>query len=354
MTIGKDSPLVLFNDGEQCVADDYNAQQNVLTQRAWEVPGYSDLLSFARFGVGGGYDANLSGGPWHIKQGVFVKGGGLLPLKSGLTSSLGGGFLGTWSGFDTGLGYPLDVSVAPSRLQWVYLPPGAWSHNHNPAPSGQFRYDLVTCAITTVEGGETIRSFADDVTGALTSTVDNKLSSLTLDLDPTTAVVQGAAGATPSLPVVPGGRRVLYCVRVSDSAITDIFDCTVPAGPLITSETLPAKDALLPASSSWTNTVSGGGISTGGIVTTSAGQSMTIPAPSAMRGDPNLRMVGVAIRANLNAGDSLALYRLDSSVDGGALNLIADLTGSITTGGALGTILVDLRGLPALGGLGRG
>ena len=47
---GHGNSIVLFNDGEEVVQGDFNALQNALTERAWEVPGMADLTAFDEFG----------------------------------------------------------------------------------------------------------------------------------------------------------------------------------------------------------------------------------------------------------------------------------------------------------------
>ena len=51
--IGHSNALVKFSEGEEVVEGDFNALQNCLTERAWEVPGMADLTAFDEVAVRG-------------------------------------------------------------------------------------------------------------------------------------------------------------------------------------------------------------------------------------------------------------------------------------------------------------
>ena len=92
---GHGNSIVLFNDGEEVVQGDFNALQNALTERAWEVPGMADLTAFDEFGQLYTDAFSDNGTLWTARNyGVFTRGGGLLPSASGLVSSIGGGMVG--------------------------------------------------------------------------------------------------------------------------------------------------------------------------------------------------------------------------------------------------------------------
>ena len=344
MPIGVGNGLVKFNDGEEVVESDFNALQNALTLRAWEVPGYADFTAFDQFGgASGDYSQMLAystGISTARNQSVYTRGGGLCPSSAGFVSSLGGGFLGVWAQDDHD-GYPdTGVSTSARWMRWVFLPPSAWTHVHGAAASGKYRYDLVTCRVLEGDSGTlTTRSFEDATTGALTTQSFEKQTALTLDLDAATAITVGAEGSDPAaltLPLIPAGRRLLYYVKVSSSAIVGTYDCTIPAGKLITGITFPKNDGVY-RSGTWTD--AGLGL----IACTTAATVACIP-PSQICGDPSVRILGVAVTATLNTGDTVKVQQFPTV--GGPV-VLADITSKFTLDGSLHTTLVDLRGLPA-------
>jgi hypothetical protein len=348
MTIGKDSPLIKFNDGEPVDPQDFIALQNLLSQRAWELPGFDDMMAFERINMGPPYGPMLIYGvgtlPGNTQtSGVFTRGGGLLPSSSGLVSSLGGGLLGVWALPATYSGYPDTPALTSSVIRWAFLPNGSWAHTHTAAPSGQFRYDLVTCRVLEADTALTTRSFEDATTGALTSASINKQTNLMIDLDASTAITQGTAGGSPTLPAIPSGRRILYYVKVSDSAITEVHDCTIPAGKLIVGTSPAMLTGVYPSA-----VVAGGG----SLQAHLAEDTFHLLPPGSLCGDPSVRLLGVALDAKLNTGDTVHLRKVSRCGLQAESSPDIDVTSSFTLDNAEHTVFLDLRGLPGGNGLG--
>jgi hypothetical protein len=353
MSIGHSNALVKFSEGEEVVEGDFNALQNCLTERAWEVPGMADLTAFDEVGQAYSDAFSDNGALWAARNyGVFTRGGGLLPSAAGLVSSLGGGVVGIWSNpgnlppevlVD---GVLHDDSTASRTMRWVFLSGSTWSYTHGATSSGQYRVDIVTCKIDEGAAWPTSRSFQDAVTGALTSQSPYKQMALTLDLDASTAVTVGAEAASAAaaiIPAIPTGRRLLYYVLVHDSAMT-VFDCTIPVGSLITAITLPVNSAIYRAGPApWVEDYSLiGGLT--GSYSTGAAVAFCIP-PESITGDPSVRILGALVTARLTADHTV---HIQSNATHGAWSPsdIADVTGLFTRDGQYHSTLIDLRGLP--------
>ena len=341
---GHGNSIVLFNDGEEVVQGDFNAVQNCLTERAWEIPGYHDLAAFDQFAST--YETAFIYGPGNgRKSGVFTKGGGLCPSydgPTGRTSSLSGGLLGIWS---TPLdGTPPVDSTAARAMRWVSLWGGEWSYLHDATATGQYRVDIVTCKIDEAAAVPTSRSFQDAVTGALTTWTGDKQTVLTLDLSSTTAVTKGteaASEAAATIPAIPTGRRLLYYVVVHGTAITSIHDCTIPAQSLQSGIIFSVQGYL--KSASWTE-------SNFHITSTTSVSTVLLPPP-AISGDPSVRVLGLQVAATLHGADSVRLCTYDWQTDTAPMNGL-DLSGLFARSGAPETTTIDLRGKPSATGVG--
>ena len=342
MAIGTGNSLVLFNDGEEVVESDFNALQNALTERAWEMPGWHDMAAFDQFGST--YETAFIYGPGDgRKYGVFTKGGGLLPSYSGLGSSLAGGLIGIWSTPMDGTP-PVDPTVARA-VRWVSLWGGEWSHTHDAAGSGKYRYDIVTCKIDEGDSGTLIsRSFEDATTGALTTQNCDKQTALTLDLVAATAVTKGTEAASEgaaTIPAIPSGRHLLYYVLVHYTAIEKVFDCTIPAGSLITGTMFPVQGyGRYPV---WTES--------GLIITSTTNSEAVLLPPPEITGDPSVRVLGFCMSATLKATDTVQMVALDP-VAGTTANIGPALSTQFTRDSGPHTQMIDLRGLPASTGCG--
>jgi len=346
MAIGTGNGLILFSDGEEVVEGDFNALQNCLTERAWEVPGMADLTAFDEFGQLYTYAFSDNGALWTARNcGVFTRGGGLLPSASGLVSSMAGGMIGIWS---NPLNRPSSDPTAARTMRWVYLSGSAWSHTHAATSSGQYRIDIVTCKIDEAAAVLTPRSFQDATTGALTSQSFNKQTVLALDLDASTAVTVGdeaASAAAAIVPAIPSGRRLLYYVVVHDSTMT-AYDCTIPAGSLITAITLPVNSAIYRnGGGAWTEDYANNMGYLLAPTTVGAATAFCVPPPS-IAGDPSVRILGALVTAYLHSGDTVRVERSPTALGGAwSPTTMAEITSLFTTGG-YHSVLVDLRGLP--------
>ena len=348
---GHGNSIVLFNDGEEVVQGDFNALQNALTERAWEVPGMADLTAFDEFGQLYTDAFSDNGTLWTARNyGVFTRGGGLLPSASGLVSSIGGGMVGVWSNSGN---LPSDDSTASRTMRWVFLSGSTWSYTHAATSSGQYRIDIVTCKIDEAAAVWTSRSFQDATTGALTTWTGDKQTALTLDLDASTAVTVGAEAASAAaavVPAIPSGRRLLYYVVVHDSTMT-AYDCTVPLGRLITGISFPTNSAIYRngAGGGWTE-IFGAGLNEMASPTTSASTNaiFCVP-PDSIAGDPSVRILGVLITAHLHANDTVRVER-NTTAGAWSPTVLADITPLWIVPGYLDgnyhSVLVDLRGLP--------
>ena len=341
---GHGNSIVLFNDGEEVVQGDFNALQNALTERAWEIPGYHDLVAFDQFGTD--YNTALIGGDGR-KYGVYTKGGGLLPSYDGpygRTSSLTGGLLGIWA--TPLVGNPNVDSTVARAMRWVSLWGGEWSYLHDATTSGQYRIDIVTCAVNEAASGTLVsRSFQDATTGALTSIDVDKQTSLTLDLASATAVTKGAEAASEAaavIPAIPTGRRILYYVVVHNTAITSMHDCTIPAGSLITNVMFPTQGYSW--ASAWTVS---GGLS----ITATGNNSTVLMPPQGIAGDPSVRILGFTFEGTLQATDVVQMAMFDWTA--GTWTLVGPaLSAQFARSGAPELKTIDLRGKPAATGSG--
>ena len=343
---GHGNSIVLFNDGEEVVQGDFNAVQNALTERAWEVPGIADLTAFDEFGQAYSDAFSDNGALWTARNyGVFTRGGGLLPTVSHLVSSMAGGMVGVWSISGT---LPSDDSTAARSMRWVFLSGSTWTYTHAATTTGQYRVDIVTCKIDEAAAVPTSRSFQDAVTGALTTWTGNKQTALALDLSASTAVTQGAeagSAAAAIIPAIPAGRHLLYYVVVHDSTMT-AYDCTIPVGSLITAITLPVNSAIYRnGGGAWTEDYANNMGYLLAPTTVGAATAFCVPPPS-MTGDPSVRILGALVTAYLHPGDTVRVERSPTTLGGAwSPTTMAEITSLFNTGG-YHSVLVDLRGLP--------
>jgi hypothetical protein len=347
--------LVKFNDGEELVEGDFNDLQNALTERAWEIPGCSDLMAFEQLGKS--YLDMLSNWvtAYAHRTGVFTKGGGLMPSFSGASSYLSGGLLGTWDQQGTEAHLPQANSMVTRSLRWAMFIPefGNWSYAHDSAATGKTRYDIVTCRITETSGGQVTRTFEDATTGKVSAQDYDKRTMLSVDLDSASAVTKGAeTTGTPSIPAVPTGRHLLYYVLVNDSGIVTVHDCTIPAGPLLTAYCCPSIDGL--CSTAWIPISTVGGTPTGGVGAANAGE-FVCPVPVAFR-DPSVRILGVAVQALFTTGTQVTLRAINSADL--TVTTVAQLGGGGVVTSSFGmdsvnrVVSLDLRGPPAPASIG--
>ena len=329
MSTGTGNALILFNDGEEIEETDFNALQNALTLRAWEVPGFADMVAFDQFGSN--YDAVFIGADGR-NGGVFTKGGGLLPTASGPISTLHPGMLGIWN--RPGYGIPDSDPLAARSVRWFYLAT-SWAYTHD-ATSGGYRYDLVSCASTEAAGVPTARPFQDGTTGIATSVTVNKETVLTLDLATSPTVTKGGeagSAAAAQIPALPSGRNLLYYVLLHGSAITNVYDCTIPVGPLITAIAYPAFSHY----DTWPT-------EEGAIAASASGTAILVP-PSSFAGDPSVRILGFTMCAGLLPGDTVRMVAL-AGKGGTTTNIGGDLSTLFTRDSSLYVTTIDLRGLP--------
>jgi hypothetical protein len=338
MSFGVGSNRTTFQDGEAIASQDLTQIGLNASQRAWETPGFANLLAFDL--PGSSYDIifdTTSSVMYGRRLGVFTVGGGLAvsaPLSPARGTVLGSGFAGLW---DETSPTPSDNNPSSAKMSWIRMPSNNWTWVHVAAGAGNTRYDIVHCAAVKSNLSVT-RHGKDATTGAKFSLPTNVAEQLNLDI----AVTQGTQSTgTPSLPSFPAGRHVLYAARVSDTAITELHDFTIPVGPLVTAEGMPSLVPGLGGSIPWA--VDGAFLT--GAASSGAGPLYAFP-PSGIMGNSNSRILGFQMNHALKAGDTVKVVRM---VMTGTYTELIDVTS------ALGTIdgtdreasFIDLRGGPA-------
>lgn len=328
------SKVVNFNDGQALAYDDLNAIVRSATSRAWEIPGYWDLWA-ADFPFDSTPNTRFDA-PTGINGRVFVKGGGVAPNFSGLTVTPSSGFIGTY----VSAAYPADTQPV---MRWVYLAQAdSISFTHAAAGGGNYRYDLITVAMTEAASDSQNVDFKDGTTGALSTQSLNTRRSLTAQFTVTQGVAAGSIGAA-VIPNVPVGQCLLYVVLVGPSAIQFVQDVTVPVGqPRFFSA--PVGSFAISA-----NTGTDWGVAAGqaNIVAVAGNKQVVIAVPY-FGGDPHARLLSLLMKYRLTAGTGQVEIgsHLYGQSPASGFTPITDITGRFTVDGADHETLVDLRGWP--------
>lgn len=298
----KKSNTVNVSPGEALSYNDLLDIQKALTQRAWEVPGYSDALSAMRFLDGVGSYAGAFAAPANIAKIVFTKGAGLyMPPPIGFNLLVYDGFAGIYNGTtDPG---EFSISSPNTKMRWAInsqSPSLTTLAVGNPGGGGASeQYSLIEATITEATSEVATRHFKDSATGALSTAATAKRRSLTLNF----FVNDGFAAAVGSgtLPALTAGRSLVGYTRQTSAGIQEVYDCTVPFGP-IRERVLFSKDAIL----------------SGNFVAGTTPQTITSPGFGATAsyfpmGDPRERLVGFSLLHAMNGVCSVSLLRTEAN-----------------------------------------
>ena len=308
------------------------------SQRAWEAPGWANLLAFDL--IGQTYsDIFLGAVTYASKYGVFTVGGGLVAEKSSLTSFLNPGFMGIMD--ETRVAPPASTDTLP-RMSWCWIGNGDCSQTHGACSASNTRYDLVHAAVVRSDLTVT-RHFKDSSTGAKTSQTLINGEGLAVNFQVTAGT---ETTGTPTMPSLPANRHACYAVRVTDTGISEVHDFAIPTGTIQSGERMPIVDANLYGVTSWaidTATV-------GGVTSSNATYQLYLLPPEGLLGNPNARLLGVQITHTLKTGDTVKLVKMP--LIGTTPTDLLDITTKMKTGGgspdgSLQDVLVDLRGLPS-------
>jgi hypothetical protein len=345
-------------DGRAITDVDLNAISNNMTRRAWEIPGYADIIAFDQIEQTDAIDYAMIWQAYNSSNarsgGVFTRGGGLQPYRfNALQTSIRGGLLGVWNMAGTQLP-PAPDGVA--NMMWLQIhgtSSGSFPRvTHDDCAAGHQRWDLVVCTVSEVDSAAVQRHWEDAVTGAKTSqgVVPAKKMELSYSVvkgtPVTTAVAPDPPGYNASVPQLPAGQHVLYAVLIdgdqggADVAdIKEYRDLTIPTGRL-RKVMQPASTAVRDAD--WTvGTVDHSATTTA----TSAPAEIVFFPP--FSGDGEVRILAVKIAYKLASGSYTAFRRMTCNSPGGQ-QLIMDITRYLNTDGADHETLLDLRGAPSL------
>lgn len=343
---GTNSKILLFNAGESLDLNDLNNIGYGLSQRSWEWPDYANALNVAP--IHATAYATLWGTP-PVDKCVFTKGAGCIPKRvSNTESSLEPGFIGLWtSTAPPTVIVPASAPAAPA-MRWIYVNAAqvTFTHTLNTDPTNN-RWDIVTVKIDQVDGDASSRNFKDAATGVVTTTTPNK----TRQLQATFTVTAGTPAATPTIPAVPAGERILFAVKnlAASAGLAAFFfngsdscrDFTIPWGPSMGYNTVPFRDMH-------TTTWVADGTSLKWAIKNTTNGVVLLPAPI---NDPTARLIGIHMRAKLTSGASIRLGWIETQVDaiGSALGNQQDISALFTIDSTDRDIFMDLRGQPFTG-----
>lgn len=252
---------------------------NGFAVRAWEWPGYGDLAKIWK-AVGGSsyhdYFLNQS----TLPKCAFTKGLGLQIVNSTPSITVNAGFLGIYTEVT-----PPDFLTTVPEMLWGYLD-GSYGPTMTMASAGQTRYSLVTAAI-------------NPVTLAITFTVTN-----------------GTSSASPTIPAVPAGQSLVAITKQSDTAVIEVYDCTIPFGH-VESKLHIAK--LCSWGSNWADTSPVSGRLALGLAATG---SLVFP----LTGDPGDRLLAVELHHQLPNGATVEFFKMKHTAVGGLASLSPVMT----------------------------
>lgn len=282
-TVGKVPVLTLPVDGEAYgVSSIYQALKDLadhvafgakFSSKAKEVPEWSDLVTQNHM-IGLGYYAAFDNASYVPSVLVFTKGAGLLMAYAGLTLTIRAGYLGILNSDDAA---DPDVAVA-SQMRWAKISNSALPTVAG-ASAGQERYSLITAVIS----------------ASMVATI---------------SVTNGTSAAVGAAvrPALPGGQALLAVTRQNDTNIVDVFDYSMPAGPLEVRNYIPKRDGLAydyGAGLTWTPTT---GSDVGAMQKVVTGtQSLAIP----ILGNPCERLLAFDLVHQLSIGSTIELITMN-------------------------------------------
>lgn len=340
-------------DGRALTDKDFNDISRNGSRRAWEVPGFADLMAFdllemevASKSYGAMFMGDLSVlGYSARKTGCFVRGGGLVPSKTLHTSNIAAGMLGVWNESGT-LAPPL--SNGDPQLLWAWTDALGTPFTHNTPASGYKRWDLITVRIEELDVAPGVsRDFQDATTGAYSSqTVTTaKRASVIFTLTEGTPTT-----GTPVVPGTPSGEHAVYAILVDGSyggILQQPLDLTIPAGPLKVGTTLPQIHGIY-AGADWASNPL---VQTGNIASVHSGSSdeLFVPAPPGLSGNPFAKLLGAAVVHQFEVGGGAptngycSLVRLDVGVASSSFSQLYDLSTEMLVDGTRKRVFFDFR-----------
>lgn len=336
------SNRTFFSDGESIISEDLNAISVNMTRRAWDAPGYAQLVGFDEISPSGmrpygdAFDGDSSA-MYARKRGVFTVGRGLTPAFINFSSAAGSGFLGIWS--DPSGPAPPPASGA-NRMIWASISGGDIGATHTPAAAGKTRWDLVCVTVQEIDAATVTRDFKDATTGAETSESVVPGKGYTF----ATYVISGdESSGTADMPFISSGQYAVYGALVSNTAVIGVWDFAVPVGEVkhgvtLGREGMPFGSEL--SSPPWVVAQNQREMKS---VTSAVGELLIFP-PENVRGAPASLLLGIKIDHKLYAGNTVKLSCWPLSV--GSMSDIVDLSSSITKDGSVRSKALDLRGAP--------
>lgn len=330
------SKIVNFSPNEAMAYADLNDIQRALTQRAWEWPNYSNVMTPYRELGGTTWDAAFDD-PTLCRKVAFTKGAGLAMGSSVLNFAVVSGFLGIYTAVLPPAEFGL-TSPNPS-MRWACIT-NLETVAVTAAAAGQERYSLITASITDLAEDLQARHFKSAATGVKSSANTAKRRALTLTLGTEPGV--SAAISTAVIPALPAGQALVAVVLASDAAITKVYDCTVPFGPIQENIYFPGTHGL------YTNVTVNAGVSARGTFAASGICRFFV------RGSGLERILRLDIRHALPAGAFVQLSKwqdnlytaiqlleggVDFTADGTSRRLVINTLGNpISSGGDVRTV----------------
>jgi hypothetical protein len=237
----------------------FQARRGLVTNHWW--PGYGRVIEHALQFAGGSYGLAFDTPTGTINRQAFVVGRGLELVNETPNIRISSGFVGVFHDTVT----PSMATTDPP-MRWALV--ASQTKACALASAGQERYSLITVTI-------------DAATNVPTVTLTDGTS---------------AGIGTGAVPATPAGHAVIGFTRQTDTAIANVFDCTLPSNSI--------DEVFIHASV--------GGFHFGnfapqvsfpGSVISSGAGNMIIP----LSGNPRARLIDLAVRHELTAGSAFQL-----------------------------------------------
>lgn len=327
-------------DGRVITDTDLNAISKNMTRRAWDIPGYAGLVGFDELSttvVRSYADAfDIGAVPMYARiRGVYTFGRGLQVSMSGLGTSVASGMLGCYM---DGATPSRPAASGDYKMHWVEVASGDIAYTHDVAASGKTRWDIITVALADVNASTVTRHFKDAVTGQVSSqaVVPARVTAMTATL------TKGEeSSGTPTMPSVAAGGHVVYAAKVSDTAVTDVWDFTLPVGVLKNSMTF-GRDGI-----SFSTDWDFGALDFECSSKSGIGGTVHLFPPDGLRGDPAARIIGLQVYYALYSGFRVYLSKMEVE-SASASSDMCEITGLFTMDGNPHSTVIDLRSLPFL------
>jgi len=327
-------------DGRVITDTDLNEISRNMSRRAWEVPGYAGLVGFDELtttAVRTYADAFSVGAvPMYSRiRGVYTFGRGLEVSMSSLGTSVGAGFLGCYM---DGAMPSVPALSGAGKMHWVTIVPSDIAYTHDAAASGKTRWDLITVALSEINASTVTRHFKDAVSGQVSSQAVIPARQTTMAA---TLTKGEESSGTPTMPSVPAGGHVLYAAKVSDTAVTEVWDFTLPMGVLKNSLTF-GRDGI-----SFSTDWDFGALDFECSSKSGIGGTVHLFPPEGLRGDPAARIIGLQVTYTLFSGFRVYLSKMEIESSSASSDM-CEITSLFTIDEALHSTVIDLRSLPFL------